>query len=119
RPPHRRTRPGNRCGRSPGCGRCRLGDTCLDTKLASGAPAPVRYERSAGVGRGSSRVTSYADSSALLKRYVDEPASDAAEELLRSDAELVTGRHTLVEVRRNLARILSGTALTEARGWFA
>jgi predicted nucleic acid-binding protein len=64
-------------------------------------------------------VTSYADSSALLKRYVDEPDSDAAEELLRGDPELVTGRHTVVEVRRNLARMLSGTALTEARRWLA
>jgi len=64
-------------------------------------------------------VTTYADSSALLKRYVDEPDSDTAEELLGADPELVTGRHTVVEVRRNLARMLTGTALTEARSWFA
>ncbi|MGI9080614.1 MAG: type II toxin-antitoxin system VapC family toxin [Acidimicrobiales bacterium] len=64
-------------------------------------------------------MTTYADSSALLKRYVDEPDSDTAEELLGGDPELVTGRHTVVEVRRNLARMLIGTALTEARSWFA
>lgn len=48
-------------------------------------------------------MTLYADSSALLKRYVGEDDSDAAVELLGSDATLVTGRHTVVEVRRNLA----------------
>jgi predicted nucleic acid-binding protein len=64
-------------------------------------------------------VTSYADSSALLKRYVDEPDSDVADEFLRSDQELVTGRHTVVEVRRNLARMLSGTALRASRVAFA
>jgi hypothetical protein len=64
-------------------------------------------------------VTSYVDTSALLKRYIDEPDSDFADELLGSDQELVTGRHTVVEVRRNLARMLSGTALTESRVEFA
>lgn len=39
-------------------------------------------------------MTLYADSSALLKRYVDEPDSDRAVDLLASDPELVTGRHT-------------------------
>ena len=64
-------------------------------------------------------MTSYADASALLKRYVDEHDSDLAEELLAGDRELVTGRHTVVEVRRNLARLLSGTALTASRAAFA
>lgn len=64
-------------------------------------------------------MTSYVDASALLKRYVDETDSDVAEALLASDAELVTGRHTVVEVRRNLARMLSGTALAESRAAFA
>jgi len=64
-------------------------------------------------------VTSYADSSALLKRYVDEPDSDLADELLAADAQLVTARHSIVEVRRNLARLLSGTPLTESRATFA
>jgi predicted nucleic acid-binding protein len=64
-------------------------------------------------------VTSYADTSALLKRYLDEPDSELANELLESDSELVTGRHTIVEVRRNLARLLAGRALTETRVAFA
>ncbi|MGH9114080.1 MAG: type II toxin-antitoxin system VapC family toxin [Acidimicrobiales bacterium] len=64
-------------------------------------------------------MTLYADSSALLKRYVDEPDSERAVELLDSDAELVTGRHTLVEVRRNLARLLTGGSLSAARTAFA
>ena len=51
------------------------------------------------------------DTSALLKRYIDEPDSALADELLGSDQELATGRHTVVELRRNLARMLSGTAL--------
>ena len=63
-------------------------------------------------------MTTYVDSSALLKRYVDEPDSDRANELLAADEALVTGRHTIVEVRRNLARLLSGSALTEAREAF-
>jgi predicted nucleic acid-binding protein len=64
-------------------------------------------------------VTLYADSSALLKRYVDEPDSDHAAELLASDPEIVTGRHTVVEVRRNLARLLPATDATSARAAFA
>jgi predicted nucleic acid-binding protein len=64
-------------------------------------------------------VTLYVDSSALLKRYVEEPDSDRAVELLTSDPELVTGRHTVVEVRRNLARLLEPVAATAARAAFA
>jgi predicted nucleic acid-binding protein len=64
-------------------------------------------------------VTAYVDASALLKRYVDEPDSGVADELLGSDPELVTGRHTVVEVRRNMARLLSGSALSESRAAFA
>ena len=52
----------------------------------------------------------YVDSSALLKRYMDEPDSDVADSLLRSDPSLLTARHTIVEVRRNLA--LGGWART-------
>lgn len=63
-------------------------------------------------------MTSYLDTSALLKRYVDEPDSHRADELLGADPQLVTGRHTIVEVRRNLARILSPTAATRARAAF-
>lgn len=46
------------------------------------------------------------DSSALLKRYVDEPDSGAAAAILASDSSLLTARHTIVEVRRNLGRLL-------------
>jgi predicted nucleic acid-binding protein len=63
-------------------------------------------------------MTLYVDASALLKRYVEEPDSDRAEGLLSSDDDLVTGRHTVVEVRRNLARLLAGPALADARRSF-
>jgi predicted nucleic acid-binding protein len=48
----------------------------------------------------------YVDTSAWLKRYVDEPDSDRCEALLLADPDWVTARHTLVEMRRNLARLL-------------
>ena len=64
-------------------------------------------------------MTTYVDSSALLKRYVDEPDSDAADLLLDSDEVLITCWITVVEVRRNLARLLSGTDLAVARRQFA
>jgi len=64
-------------------------------------------------------VSTYVDSSALLKRYVEEADSAAADALLRVDRELLTARHTIVEVRRNLARLLSGRALAAARRAFA
>lgn len=57
----------------------------------------------------------YVDSSALLKRYVQEPESLACEQLLLADPMWITGRHTWVEVRRNLARVLSGGPLAQAR----
>jgi len=60
-------------------------------------------------------VPLYVDSSALLKRYVDEPDSERCEALLLADPTWVTGRHTLVEVRRNLPRLLEGEALAAAR----
>jgi predicted nucleic acid-binding protein len=61
----------------------------------------------------------YVDSSALLKRYIDESDSDAAAALLDSDPTLLTARHTVVEVRRNLARLLSEREAGEARAAFA
>lgn len=64
-------------------------------------------------------MTTYVDSSVLLKRYVEEADSAAADALLRSDHELMTARHTIVEVRRNLARLLSGRDLVAARAAFA
>jgi len=61
----------------------------------------------------------YVDSSALLKRYVEEADSAAADALLRADPAILTGRHTVVEVRRNLARLLTGRDLAAARAAFA
>ena len=63
-------------------------------------------------------MTLYVDSSALLKRYVDEPDSERAIELLVSDPALVTGRHTVVEVRRNLAQLLAPPDASAARASF-
>lgn len=63
-------------------------------------------------------MTLYVDTSALLKRYVDEPDSERAGEWLASDPELVTGRHTVVEVRRNLAVLLPAEAAASARRTF-
>ena len=60
----------------------------------------------------------YVDSSALLKRYVDEPDSDAANAILASDTSLLTARHTEIEVRRNLARLLDERDATRARSAF-
>jgi uncharacterized protein len=64
-------------------------------------------------------VSLYVDSSALLKRYVEEPDSETADSLLRSDPSLLTARHTIAEVRRNLARLLGGRTLAAARSSFA
>jgi predicted nucleic acid-binding protein len=63
-------------------------------------------------------VSTYVDSSALLKRYVEEADSAAADALLRADHALLTARHTIVEVRRNLARLLTGRDLVAARAAF-
>jgi predicted nucleic acid-binding protein len=54
--------------------------------------------------------------------YTFEPAAMEYlrnERLLLSDLVWVTGRHTSVEMRRNLARLLDGGALTAAREQFA
>jgi predicted nucleic acid-binding protein len=64
-------------------------------------------------------VTLYVDSSALLKRYVDEHDSDAAVQLMAADPVVVTSRITEIEVRRNLARLLTGRALDSTRRQFA
>ena len=57
----------------------------------------------------------YVDSSALLKRYIDEHDSEAAVGLMASDPVLVTSRLTEIEVRRNLARLIEGRTLTTVR----
>ena len=60
-------------------------------------------------------MTLYVDSSALLKRYIDEHDSGAADEFMRTDPVLVTSRLTEVEVRRNLTRLLDGDDLDRQR----
>ncbi|MDQ2677369.1 MAG: type II toxin-antitoxin system VapC family toxin [Actinomycetota bacterium] len=60
-------------------------------------------------------MTLYVDSSAFLKRYVDEHDSESAVHLMGTDPVLVTSRLTEVEVRRNLTRLLSGDDLAAAR----
>jgi predicted nucleic acid-binding protein len=59
-------------------------------------------------------VTLYTDSSALIKRYVAEDDSDAAESVLLADAEWVTGRHTFVEVLLAIHRRLGDAERTVA-----
>lgn len=60
----------------------------------------------------------YLDSSALLKHYLDEPDRERFEQLFASDAIHLTGRHTLVEVRRNLARVLGRAEAAAVRHAF-
>lgn len=60
----------------------------------------------------------YVDSSALLKVYLDEPETRVASSLLEGK-RWITGRHTLVEVRRNLNRLLDNAPLDSARVRFA
>lgn len=64
-------------------------------------------------------MTLYVDSSALSKRYLREPLSDASERLLLSDQDWTTARHTAVEVRRTLTLNLDGAELAEARRLFS
>jgi predicted nucleic acid-binding protein len=59
-------------------------------------------------------VTLYVDSSALIKRYVDEDDSESAEAILLADPEWVTARITMVEVRLALQRRLDGAGLRVA-----
>ena len=63
-------------------------------------------------------MTTYVDSSALLKRYIDETDSDVAERYLNADPVLITSWVTVVEVRRNLARMLSGQNLIATQAQF-
>ena len=61
----------------------------------------------------------YVDSSAILKLYVVESDSVACERLLDAHTGWVTARHTEIEVRRNLARLLSGRSLWQGQAEFA
>jgi len=63
-------------------------------------------------------VSLYVDASAMLKLYVEEPESAVCEAMMVADPVWLTGRQTIVEVRRNLARLLAGRALTSAREQF-
>ena len=63
-------------------------------------------------------MTTYVDSSALLKRYIDETDSDVAERYLNADPVLITSWVSVVEVRRNLARMLSGQNLIATQAQF-
>ncbi len=60
----------------------------------------------------------YVDSSALLKRYLEEADSDTFDELLTADPDWISARHTSVEVRRTLSRELVGSDLSLAREQF-
>ena len=60
----------------------------------------------------------YVDTSALLKRYIEEDESVACERLLVADPSWVTARHTWVEVLRNLARLLRGPDRARMRQTF-
>lgn len=63
-------------------------------------------------------MTLYTDSSALIKRYVAEEDSDAAESVLLADFEWVTGRHTFVEVMLAIHRRLGDAERTVASAAF-
>jgi predicted nucleic acid-binding protein len=63
-------------------------------------------------------VTLYVDASALLKRYIEEPDSEVCERQLLADPIWLAARHVSVEVRRNLARLLEGDHLQQAREQF-
>lgn len=63
-------------------------------------------------------MTQYLDASALLTIYLEEEAADRTEAALAADPFWMTGRHTRIEVRRNLARTLRGRALKSARDAF-
>jgi hypothetical protein len=58
----------------------------------------------------------YVDTSALLKRYLEEPDSEAADAYLLGDTEWFSGRHAYVEARRNLKRALADEELVRMRG---
>ena len=63
-------------------------------------------------------MTLYLDSSALLKRYVDERDSTRYNNILGSDEAWLTCRITWVEVWRNLGRRLTTADVSTARDAF-
>lgn len=60
-------------------------------------------------------MVAYVDTSALLKRYVAEADSHVAEQLLEGDPVLASSWITAVELRRNLARLVSEGTLATVR----
>lgn len=60
-------------------------------------------------------MTSFIDSSALVKRYVEEPDSEFANSLIIADKVIATSWLTVVEIRRTLSRLFSGNDLSRAR----
>lgn len=64
-------------------------------------------------------MTLYVDTSAILKRYIDERDSDIAKSLMATDPVLVTSRLAEIEVRRNLARLLDPDAGQQAKRDFS
>lgn len=63
-------------------------------------------------------MTIYVDSSALVKRYVAESESDAAEAILLADTDWVTGRHTFVEISLAIHRRLGDAERQHAAAAF-
>ena len=63
-------------------------------------------------------MTLYVDSSALIRRYVAEDDSEAAEAILLADPEWVTGRHTYVEIMLAIHRRLDDSAREIASAGF-
>jgi predicted nucleic acid-binding protein len=63
-------------------------------------------------------VTAYADASAVLKLYLDEPDSHVARAILRDDPNWISVCITTIEVRRNLRRLLDDESFTQARAVF-
>ena len=61
-------------------------------------------------------MTLYTDSSALIKRYVAEVDSDAAESVLLSDTDGSSGRQHVVEVMLAIHRRLGDTERGMAAG---
>ncbi len=59
-------------------------------------------------------MTTYVDTSALLKRYVSEPDSEFAISLIDADEVLATSWLTVVEIRRALSRLSRESELTSA-----
>lgn len=64
-------------------------------------------------------MTAYVDSSALLKRYLDEADSDQAQQLMDQADGLVTSRLSRVEVGKGLGRISSMAERGMAKKLFA